>query len=124
MMWFATARHGRASKVPARPTMPLLAVVAATLLAVQIVTAQGPIRDFGAVGPMQTITHILNVGVTPAPDDALTGGGPSEGDDAPRPGAALPVPPPRVVSAWRRGRLDHQRSFRQHDHERSQCRGN
>ena len=52
----------------------LLGGAAATLLAVQIATAQGPARDPGIVGPPLMITQIVHAGVTPAGDNPVTRG--------------------------------------------------
>jgi FG-GAP-like repeat/Immunoglobulin domain len=90
------AMSARTSLGPTRPPAVLLAVAAAAMLVVQIVTAQGPTRDTGAVGPA-LVTQIFNGGVAPAEDDAVTRG-PSEGEDVPAPGAALPVPTPGASS--------------------------
>jgi hypothetical protein len=75
-----------------------IAVAAATLLAVQIATAKGPIRDIGAAGPT-LITRILNPGNKPASDDALTLG-PSEGNDVPAAGATLPASAGLTINAF------------------------
>jgi hypothetical protein len=86
----------RSKAFPTRPTGALIGAAAATLLAIQIATAQSPIRDTGAVGPA-LMTHILHPGVAPADGGALTRG-PSEDDGVPAPGAAPRVPTPRVSS--------------------------
>jgi hypothetical protein len=91
MAWLPSAGHGRVSKVPASRRV-LLGVTAATLLAVQIATAQRPNRDFEAVGPPQLVTQILNAGVAQADDDAVTRA-PSTVAHVPAPGAALPFFP-------------------------------
>jgi hypothetical protein len=80
----------RTGPFPTRRLTVLLGVAMASLLAVHIVKAQGPIPDIGAVRLAQ-ITQILNGGVAPAQDDAVTRGQPESGD-VPAPGAALPAP--------------------------------
>ena len=69
-----------------RSTTVLLGIAAAMLLAVQIMVAQGPAGDAGAVGPL-LMRQILNPGVVPADAAAVTAGA-REVDDAP--GGALP----------------------------------
>jgi hypothetical protein len=73
----------------------LLGVAAATLIAVQITIAQGPMRDIGAVGPPQTITQILHGGVAPAGGGAVTGGPSGVDGGVPAPGASGTVSVPR-----------------------------
>jgi hypothetical protein len=70
----------------------LIGGAAATLLAVQIATAQGPARDPGTFGPPRFITHILRAGATPAGDDRVTRGT-SKIDGGPaKPSAQVSVP--------------------------------
>jgi hypothetical protein len=84
------AMKARIEPASTRPMTVLLGVATASLLAVHIVSAQGPIRDLGAVRLAQ-ITQILNAGAAPAEDDAVTRPQ-SESEDAPAAGAALPAP--------------------------------
>src|ERR1700675_552587 len=70
----------------------LLGGAAATELAVQIATAQGPPRDPGLVGPPLMITQIVRAGVAPAGDGRVTPGT-SKIDGGPtKPSAQVSVP--------------------------------
>jgi hypothetical protein len=80
------------------PRPSLAHLVAATQLAVQIATAQGPIRDIRAVGPLQIRTHVLHGGVAPADDDAVTRGR-STVADVPGPSATLPASTGLTINA-------------------------
>jgi hypothetical protein len=74
----------------------LLGAAAATLIAGQIATAQGPVRDVGLVGPLQVTTQILKGGVAPASDVVTRRS--SEVNELPARGGARPVPAPRASS--------------------------
>jgi hypothetical protein len=64
----------------------LLGVAAAALLAVQIASAQGQVRDAGTLGPPLIVTRVLHGGVAPAGENRI----PSNVDDIPATGSVLP----------------------------------
>jgi hypothetical protein len=82
----------RANQAPKSLTTVLPGLAAATLLAVQVVMAQGPTRDGGAIVATQSVTHISNAAAAPGGAAPATRGTSKIGDGQ-KPGTSVSVAP-------------------------------